>query len=278
VSFDPSLPKEGVNVSGTHPLREAVVLLAAVAGAGALLVVLAAAAVDPLVRHLPPSLEVKLFSTAWLADFGAGEEGEQGEVDPRAQALQELVGRLGRHWAGHPYPFRVAVWEQEPPNALALPGGRIVVTTGLLEQVESENELAFVLGHELGHFRNRDHLRGLGRGLAFALVMAAGGVSGAGSAAELAAVAGQLAERGFDREQERSADRFGLALVAAEYGHVAGAAEFFGRLPEPAGEVEQRIATYLATHPLNRERLEALRQAAAEEGWSTTGQLRPLLD
>lgn len=275
MSFDPSLPKEGVNVSGTHPLREAVVLLAAVVGAGALLVVAAAAAVDQLVRHLPPSLEVKLFSAAWVAEFGPG---EPGEVDPRAQALQELVGRLEQHWTGHPYQFRVAVWEREPPNALALPGGRIVVTAGLLEQVESENELAFVLGHELGHFRNRDHLRGLGRGLALALVMAAVGVSGAGSAAELAAVAGQLAERGFSLEQERGADRFGLALVAAEYGHVAGAADFFGRLPEPSGKVEQRIATYLATHPLNRERLEALRQGAAEEGWSTTGQLRPPFD
>jgi Zn-dependent protease with chaperone function len=275
VSFDPSLPRDGVNVSGTHPLREAVLLLAAVAGAGVLLVVVAAVAVDQLLRHLPPKLEVKLFSSAWVGEL---ESGEQEEVDPRAQALQELLGRLERHWVGHPYQCRVAVWEQEPPNALALPGGRIIVTTGLLEQVESENELAFVLGHELGHFRNRDHLRGLGRGLAFALVMAAVGASGAGSAAELAAVVGQLAERGFDREQERSADRFGLALVAAEYGHVAGAAKFFERLPEPAGKVEQRIAGYLATHPVNRERVEALRRAAVEEGWPATGELRPFLD
>jgi Zn-dependent protease with chaperone function len=244
-----------------------------VAGAGVLLVVAAAAGVDQVVRHLPPGLEQRLFSTAWVGEFGLG---EQGEVDPRAQRMQELLGRLERHWVGHPYECRVAVWEQEPPNALALPGGRILVTTGLLEQVESENELAFVLAHELGHFRNRDHLRGLGRGLALALVMAAVGAGGGGSAAELAAVAGELAGRGFDREQERSADRFGLSLVAAEYGHVAGAAKFFERLPEPAGDVELRIGSYLATHPLNRERVEALRRVAEEGGWPSTGELRPL--
>ena len=273
MSFDPSLPKEGVNVSGAHPLREAVLLVAAVAGAGALLVVAAAAAVDPLIRHLPPELEVKLFSGAWMGGSGPG---EQAEADPRAEGLQELLGRLERHWTGNPYRCRVVVWEQEAPNALALPGGQILVTTGLLQQVESENELAFVLAHELGHFRNRDHLRGLGRGLALALVMAAVGASGAGSAAELATVAAQLAERGFDREQERSADDFGLALVASEYGNVAGAVDFFERLPGTPGEVGEQIASYLSTHPVNRERVDALLRAAGEEGWATSGELRPL--
>jgi Zn-dependent protease with chaperone function len=274
VSFDPSLPEEGVNVSGAHPLREAALLLAAVLGAGALLVVAAAAAVDLLVPRLPASWEAKLFSATWPDALG---DDERGDADPRAQVVAELLGRLERHWPDRPYPFRAAIWEEEQPNALAFPGGWIAVTSGLLEQVESENELAFVLGHELGHFHNRDHLRGLGRGLTLALVLTAAGASGAGSAAELAGVAGQLAQRGFDREQERSADRFGLALVAAEYGHVAGAGEFFGRLPQPESEAGRRIAGYLATHPLNRERIEALRRTAAAQGWPTSGDLRPLL-
>ena len=59
-----------------------------------------------------------------------------------------------------------------------------MVSTGLLEQTASENELAFVVGHEIGHFRNRDHLRGLGRGVAFGLVLAALSTSGAGTAAD----------------------------------------------------------------------------------------------
>ena len=45
-------------------------------------------------------------------------------------------------------------------NAVALPGGNIVVFAGLLKEIKSENELAMILGHELGHFAHRDHLRG----------------------------------------------------------------------------------------------------------------------
>ena len=170
----------------------------------------------------------------------------------------------------------MAIQEEGTPNALAFPGGLVVVTSGLLEQVESENELAFVLGHEIGHFRHRDHLRGIGRGVAFALVMGALGLGGSGGAAQLAALSGQLAARGFDRDQESDADRFGLALVQQEYGHVAGAWEFFQRLPDLDGSVEKEIVHYLATHPLSEERIEALHALALERGWSQMGTVVPL--
>jgi predicted Zn-dependent protease len=159
---------------------------------------------------------------------------------------------------------------------MAFPGGLIFVTSGLLDQAESENELAFVLAHELGHFRNRDHLRGIGRGVAFALVVGALGLGGSGGAAQLAAASGGLATRGFDRDQERDADRFGLEVVQAEYGHVAGAWDFFERLPEPGSVVEKQIVHYLAIHPLSEDRIDALRELARDRGWSQTESTVPL--
>ena len=96
------------------------------------------------------------------------------EVEAR---LQGLTTELARGWPENPYTLRVRVIEGEP-NAFALPGGEIWVTTGLLEQTESENEIAFVLGHEIGHFRSRDHLRSLGRGLLFGLAAAGIGIDG----------------------------------------------------------------------------------------------------
>jgi Zn-dependent protease with chaperone function len=151
-----------------------------------------------------------------------------------------------------------------------------VVSAGLLEQTASENELALVVGHELGHFRNRDHLRGLGRGVAFGLVLATLSASGAGSGADLASLAGQLAQRSFDRDQEVDADAFGLALVAAEYGHVAGASDFFRKTPGAGGLLGERMESYLSTHPLHEDRIEALTALAAERGWPTQGALVPL--
>jgi predicted Zn-dependent protease len=51
--------------------------------------------------------------------------------------------------------INVYLMENEEINAVALPGGNIVVFTGLVAQVESENELAMVLAHEMGHFTHR---------------------------------------------------------------------------------------------------------------------------
>ena len=132
------------------------------------------------------------------------------------------------------------------------------------------------MGHELGHFRNRDHLRGLGRGLAFSLVLAALGLSGSGSAAQLAAVAGQFTQRGFDREQESQADRIGLALVVAEYGHSAGATDLFEHLAQPHGPLGAKLSSYLSTHPVHADRIDDLQSVARAAGWSLRGNRRPL--
>jgi predicted Zn-dependent protease len=217
---------------------------------------------------------VRVFSGSWISGALAPETEEV--ADPRAEGVAQLLERIARYWPENPYTLRVAIYEESTPNALAFPGGFIVVTTGLLDQVESENELAFVLAHELGHFHNRDHLRGIGRGVVFALALSAMGFSGTDAAAQLAALSGQLAARGFDRDQEGDADRFGLALVQQEYGHVAGALDFFERLPDPGSFVEKQIVHYLATHPLDDDRIEALRAQALARSWSQVGTVVPL--
>ena len=201
---------------------------------------------DFVAPHIPIELEARLFS-GWF-DRGV-EDGEA--TTPRERSLAQLLNRMASHWPENPYVFEIAIWDEPEPNAVALPGGVIAVTSALLESVESENELAFVLGHELGHFHNRDHLRGLGRGIAFSLLLVALGVGGGGSAVQLASLAGQFAQRDFDRDQEIEADRFGLALLAAEYGHVSGAEAFFEHLPERDEPLGGELASYFSTHPVN---------------------------
>jgi predicted Zn-dependent protease len=271
VKFDPSIPEDGINVSRTHPLREALLLVGGVAAIAIAVAVAAAVAVDLVAPHIPIELEVRLFS-GW---FDRGVEADEA-VDPREQPLAKLLGRMAGHWPESPYAFEIAIWDTPEPNAVALPGGVIAVTQGLLETVESENELAFVLGHELGHFRNRDHLRGLGRGIAFSLLLVAVGAGGGSSAVELASLAGQFAQRGFDRDQEIEADRFGLALLAAEYGHVSGAEAFFEHLPELGGPLDGELVSYFSTHPLNADRLQALQGTAHAMGWELRGEREPL--
>jgi len=271
VSFDPKLPRDGVNVTPMHPLRDALVLVVGIGAAAAVLVAVFAAVVDEIVPHVPPSWEAQLFGPA------EPEETEAGEGEPGRAQIQALLDRLVRHWPEAPYAFYADILDEPLPNALAVPGGRILVTRGLLDGARTENELAFVLGHELGHFAGRDHLRGLGRELSFSLVLSALGFSSAGGAADIAGFAGGLAQRGFSRDQETDADAFGLAILVEEYGHVAHGWDFFERLPDPDGAIETQLEHYLSTHPLDTDRIETLRALATERGWSTTGEGRPPL-
>jgi len=271
VKFDPSLPEDGINVSHTHPLREALLLVGGVIAIAAALAVALAVAIDLAAPHIPVELEARLFS-GWFDHAIEDDE----EAAPRERLLARLLNRIAQHWPENPYVFEIAIWDEPEPNAVALPGGVIAVTSGLLESVESENELAFALGHEIGHFHNRDHLRGLGRGIAFSLLLVAVGVGGGGNAVQLASLAGQFAQRDFSRDQEIEADRFGLALLAAEYGHVSGAAAFFEHLPERDGVLGAGFASYFSTHPVHADRIRALHAAANEMGWELRGERQPL--
>ena len=70
----------------------------------------------------------------------------------------------------------------------------------------------------------------------------------------------------------------GIALVQAEYGHVAGADGFFKRLPDANADIGDEFASYLATHPVSQSRIENLSDLAAENRCPVTGDLTPLPD
>ena len=254
-------------MSDTHPLVEAGTL---VVGLTAIFVIIALALIfiiEIALYFVPAKTEAKLF-VDWMPEDLA----TISRTDERLNQTQLLVDRLARHWADAPYDFRLEIDESEVANAMALPGGLIIVTQGLLDEVESENELAFVLGHELGHFRNRDHLRALGRGIVMALFFVAitgNDVSGLGIKAT------DLTLRGFSREQETKADEFGLAVVNSEYGHVNQASRLFERW-DNSDTGFLAIATYLSTHPQPGDRVQDLRAIAERDGWRTNGTVTPL--
>ena len=264
--YEPRAPREGINVSARHPLKEAATLIGGLLALLVVLGVVVAAGVDLAVGLIPPELEARVFP-------GGAEAGE-GAPDARREALQALLDRLAARWPEAPLRFQVSLLDEPQANAAALPGGSVLVTSGLVAAVDSENELAFVLAHELGHFAGRHHLRRLGRravyGLALAALTGRGGIAG-----DLGSLTGELTSRGFDREQEREADAFGLALIAAEYGHAGGAADLFDHLGSDAPRIEEVVA-YFSTHPAGRDRTEALRGEAARRGWSTQAELRAL--
>lgn len=263
MKFIPRRAADGVNVSREHPLAEAGILIAGVSLVVAAVTIVLFFFVDIVLWFVPAEREAALFD-AWLpADIET-----VSYDDPRLVGLDELLNRLARHWPESAYDFRVEIDDSPAINAVAFPGGLIVVTSGLLDAVESENELAFVLGHELGHFRNRDHIRQLGRGVAVSVLLAGLGYANANTG--VSASIADLAARGFSRRQERKADEFGLAMLQSEYGHVAEAWRFFERAADESPSFLD-ITSYLSTHPSPENRVERLIAVAAANGWSLSG-------
>ena len=265
--YVPRRSDSSVNVSKEHPLVEATTLFV---GLGILFAIAAAFLVlliDIVLYFVPVEREVAMFD-AWLPEDITA----VADDDARLLATEQLLQRLARHSPESPYTFRVEIDDSAMVNAMAFPGGLIVVTSGLLDAVESENELAFVLGHEMGHYHNRDHIRGMGRALVLSLFLAA--LSGSNDTAGFGLSIADLALLGFSRQQEQDADSFGLELVQAEYGHINGATALFERLARPDTALSELLA-YTSTHPASERRIEAMISLANSRGWPLEGEVAP---
>ena len=265
--FVPRQPREGINVSATHPLVEAGTLIVGLAAIFLTIALALIFLIELALYFIPVEKEVELFED-WLPEDLVTVSPD----DERLHETQLLVDRLAFHWGDAPYEFRVEIDDSDVANAMALPGGLIIVTQGLLDEVGSENELAFVLGHELGHFKNRDHLRALGRGIVLAMFFA---VTMGNDVSNIGINVTDLALRGFNRKQESSADEFGLALVYTHYGHVNEASRLFERWDDGDSSFLD-VASYTSTHPDAGDRVENLEALALREGWPDQGSITQL--
>ena len=190
---------------------------------------------------------------------------ENHEWVPYVSAVGEtLLPHIRRR--GIRYEFHVI--ESSQINAFALPGGQIFVMTGMLQFLQSEAELAAILGHEISHVDLRHCIERFQYELALKKV-------GAGKLGQLAEIGRQLLTAGYNKYQEFEADEQGVRLsIQAGYNPEAGAV-VFNRLkpmagertrPEaktPAGEVVQALdeamGSYLRSHPSSDERMRRLK-------------------
>ncbi len=180
--------------------------------------------------------------------------------------LKKLTKKLEK-CADLPYDIQVAILDEKEANAFAAPGGWIYITQGLLNKAKSENELAFIIGHELGHFKHRDHLRALGYRLVFGLLnLLFSSDYGVASAMTL-----DITSSRYSQSAELEADRFGLEVMQCAYGTVAGSTHFFERMDEGN---EWRY--FVATHPGFKKRVERLKEIIKQQNYNDNKKLIPL--
>ncbi|MAW62189.1 MAG: hypothetical protein CMJ94_15340 [Planctomycetes bacterium] len=209
-------------------------------------------AADSVAEQISEETEVRWFK--WV------DLGDQPLEDPRFARAQRVFDALCRDPDLRPLPYKLVHLADKRPNAFALPGGLVAVTDGLLEMVDTEIGMAFVLAHELGHHQSRHALKRLGRTLvtraALAVVSGAGDLSMLDNGLTLAGLA-------HTRSQEREADVYALDLVHRTYGTTAGAFEFFERVHALQGD-GSRLASMLHSHPLTEDRIADLHARAAD--------------
>lgn len=195
-------------------------------------------------------------------------------ADRQAQTLvDEVCGRLieGSDVAGSEYPFECHLLaDDQTINAFALPGGQVFITTALYKQLQTEGQLAGVLGHEIGHVVGRhgaEHIAKtqLTQDLTGAVVVASYDPENPNSqyAGALAALVGQLINMRYGRSDELESDALGVRFMAqAGYDpnamlhvmEILAGSSSGGRPPE-----------FFSTHPNPENRIESIQQAIAEQ-------------
>ena len=185
--------------------------------------------------------------------------------------LQAYVDRIGRDLAAVserpdlPWTFRVV--DDPVVNAFALPGGFIYVTRGILAHLNSEAELAGVLGHEIGHVTGRHAVERLSKAQ-----LAQIGLGVGMAVSEDVARFGDLAQQGlgvlflkFSRDDERQSDDLGLRyMIRAGYDprEMPDVFETLRRVSEAQGA--GRIPGWLSTHPAPENRIERIDERLPE--------------
>lgn len=194
------------------------------------------------------------------------DENLQAQID---EIGQRLVESSEASQTEYPFEFHVLA-DTETVNAFALPGGQIFVTRALLNVMETEGEVAGVLGHEIGHVVGRHSAEQIAKSQ---LIQGLAGAASVGlydpqnpesaSAAQMAQLVGAMVNMKYGRDDELQSDRLGVRFMAgADYDprSLIGVME---ALEEASGGARQ--PEFMSTHPDPGNRIEEIQQAIEEE-------------
>lgn len=208
-------------------------------------------------------------SELWYAMERAETELKRSPLLVRDPALNDYIrGVACKVAGGHCRDLRVYVMDVPQFNASMAPNGMLLFWTGALLRIRDEAELAFVLGHETGHFTAQHSLRQWRRmkdasaWLSAFQVVAYG--AGAGGIAQLGMLAGYAAIFKYSRDMEREADRLGFEGVVEHGWAPSAGADLWARMwREEQTRKYDRPLPVFSTHPASQERLNDIKAGAA---------------
>ena len=212
--------------------------------------------VEWAVAQIPIEWEQKLGETVYQDFLSKETVLKEG---PAVSAVQEMTQRLTEKIPHNPYKFQISVVQSPVVNAFALPGGYVVVFTGLMTKAESGEEVAGVLSHELNHVLQRHGLERMVKmlGLAAVVGIVLGDQQGLTGLAKQVGM--ELVTLKFGRAQETEADVTGIRLLSDARIAPDGMIRFFERLSE---KDKERVEVF-STHPMSAARAALLKAELA---------------
>ena len=202
------------------------------------------------------------------AEFGGLDPDEQlqAQID---QIGQRLVESSQASETEYPFEFHVLA-DTQTVNAFALPGGQIFITRALLNLLETEGEVAGVLGHEIGHVVGRHSAEQLAKSQ---LIQGLAGAAGVGlydpqnpesaSAAQMAQVVGAMVQMKYGRDDELQSDRLGVRFLSDAGYDPRALLRVMEVLAQAGGGARQ--PEFMSTHPDPGNRLERIQEAIEQE-------------
>ncbi len=183
-------------------------------------------------------------------------------VDHELTAYVSLVGQKLAAVSDRTLPYEFKVINSSVPNAWALPGGKISINRGLLTELQSEAELAAVLGHEIVHAAARHGAQSMSKGMllqagAAGAALATQGTSYANLAQMGAGLGAQLITQKYGRDAERESDFYGMQYMVRAGYDPQGAVNLqrtFVKLSE--GKQQDWMTGLFASHPPSQERVQ----------------------
>lgn len=243
---------DNVNVGKTSDLKNFFILISAIVGILIVCFFLSDFVSDFFISHMSDKTQLKIEK---LIDISYPDS--DNIIKANTKRLDRIKYNIIRTDSAlqNKSSFPITVINKKEVNACITPNGKIYITKGTLEQGYNDEELSFILAHELGHYAHRDHLKSISRQILMGIICVT--ISGqSNSFNNFLSGINDISTLSYSRKQEREADKYAGETLIKMYGNNNGGKNFILKIKDK--EKTPDFIHYFTTHPAWSERLKIL--------------------